>query len=110
MARRLSAKVYKISNLAFTLRFEAEELNEQGLVVDYSSMEEVDTYFKETFAEPIEDSLEKVAQAVYDFVEQWLAQEPTNTYKNLLGDEYPRVKILSVEATKEDSYTATHGD
>ena len=110
MARRLSAKLYKLNGLDVTLRFEAEELTEQGLVVDYSSMDEVDTYFKETFAEPSEHSLEKIAQAVYEFVEQWLAQEPTNTYKNLMGDEYPRIKILSVEATKVDSYTATYGD
>jgi hypothetical protein len=110
MARRLSAKAYKINDINITLRFEAEQLTEQGLVVDYTSMNEVDAYFKDAFAEPSEDSLEKIAQTVHEFVEQWLAQEPTNTYKNLMGDEYPRVKILSVEAAKQDSYAATYGD
>ena len=110
MARRFSTKAYSINNLVFTLRFEADELNEQGMIVDYSSMTDVDEYFKKTFAEPSENSLEKSAQEVFEYVEDLLNQDPSNVYKNLMGDEYPRAKLLSVDVAQADSYTATYGE
>lgn len=108
MARRYSIQKHKAKDLEIALRFEAEELTETGLVVDESLANEITEYFKNTFDPAADSSLEQAAQAVHDFFEKQLISDPTNVYKNLVGDEYPRVRIVSVDVT--GSYTATYGD
>jgi 6-pyruvoyltetrahydropterin/6-carboxytetrahydropterin synthase len=51
---------------------------------------------------------EAFAQYVYEYVSQWLKDEPGNTYQNLLGDEHPRVKLISVEVFEHSGNSAIH--
>jgi 6-pyruvoyltetrahydropterin/6-carboxytetrahydropterin synthase len=51
---------------------------------------------------------EAFAQMVYEHVSQWLKDEPGNTYQNLLGDEHPRVKLISVEVFEHSGNSAIH--
>ena len=49
---------------------------------------------------------EAFAEMVYAHVAHWLAHEPDNKYQNLLGDEYPRVHLKSVEVFEHDGNSA----
>jgi 6-pyruvoyltetrahydropterin/6-carboxytetrahydropterin synthase len=51
---------------------------------------------------------EMFAEMVYDHVAQWLEDNPTNRYKNMLGDEYPRVRLLSVEVFEHAGNSAIY--
>jgi 6-pyruvoyltetrahydropterin/6-carboxytetrahydropterin synthase len=51
---------------------------------------------------------EAFAQMVYEHVSQWLKDEPGNTYQNLLGDEHPRVKLISVEVFEHSGNSAIY--
>jgi 6-pyruvoyltetrahydropterin/6-carboxytetrahydropterin synthase len=51
---------------------------------------------------------EAFAEYVYDYVSQWLRDDPTNKYQNLLGDEHPRVKLLSVEVFEHAGNSAIY--
>jgi 6-pyruvoyltetrahydropterin/6-carboxytetrahydropterin synthase len=53
---------------------------------------------------------EAFAKMVYDYTEQWLEDQPNNVYKNLMGDEYPRVKLKSVECFEHSGNSAIYGD
>lgn len=108
MARRYSSHIYTVNDLKISLRFEAEELNEQHLVVDENLSAEITKYFQDTFSLSAEHSLEQTAQTIHGYVEHQLHADTTNVYKNLMGDEYPRVRIVSVDVT--GTYTATYGD
>jgi 6-pyruvoyltetrahydropterin/6-carboxytetrahydropterin synthase len=51
---------------------------------------------------------EAFAQYVYEYVARWLADDPTNRYQNLLGDEHPRVKLISVEVFEHSGNSAIY--
>lgn len=51
---------------------------------------------------------EAFAEMVYTWTSTWLAKDPTNRYKNLMGDEYPRVKLLSVEVFEHAGNSAIY--
>jgi 6-pyruvoyltetrahydropterin/6-carboxytetrahydropterin synthase len=51
---------------------------------------------------------EAFAQYVYEYVAQWLRDDPTNRYQNLLGDEHPRVKLISVEVFEHAGNSAIY--
>jgi 6-pyruvoyltetrahydropterin/6-carboxytetrahydropterin synthase len=51
---------------------------------------------------------EKFAEMVYDWTAKWLYDQPDNRYKNLLGDEYPRVKLVSVEVFEHAGNSAIY--
>lgn len=51
---------------------------------------------------------EAFAQMVYDYVSNWLNQDPTNRYTTLLGDEYPRVKLISCEVFEHSGNSAIY--
>ena len=53
---------------------------------------------------------EAFAKIVYEHVQQWLDGEPGNTYKNLMGDEYQRVFLKSVECFEHNGNSAIYGD
>jgi hypothetical protein len=48
------------------------------------------------------------AQMVYEHVAKWLYELPDNKYKNLLGDEYPRVKLVSAEVFEHAGNSAIY--
>ena len=50
---------------------------------------------------------EAFAQTVYEHVSVWLKKQPDNKYQNLLGDEYPRVHLRSVEVFEHAGNSAT---
>ena len=107
MARKFSTYSHTLKDLKINVRFEAEVLNEQGLVLDDSFGLEFHEYFHglEVAADA---TLENTAQTVYDHFEQKLSSDPTNVYTNLMGDEYPRVRLINVDV--QGAYTATYGD
>jgi len=51
---------------------------------------------------------EMFAQMVYEHVAEWVIDNPSNRYKNLMGDEYPRVKLLSVEVFEHAGNSAIY--
>jgi len=51
---------------------------------------------------------EAFAEHVYHWVENWLKNDPTNVYKNLLGDEHQRVKLFCVEVFEHAGNSATY--
>jgi 6-pyruvoyltetrahydropterin/6-carboxytetrahydropterin synthase len=51
---------------------------------------------------------EAFAEYVYQYVSQWLRDDPTNKYQNLLGDEHPRVKLVSVEVFEHAGNSAIY--
>ena len=51
---------------------------------------------------------EAFAEQVYNWVAKWLDNDPTNTYQNMLGDEHPRVKLLSVEVFEHAGNSAIY--
>jgi 6-pyruvoyltetrahydropterin/6-carboxytetrahydropterin synthase len=51
---------------------------------------------------------EAFSEMVYKHVSQWLREEPGNTYQNLLGDEHPRVKLISVEVFEHSGNSAIY--
>ena len=51
---------------------------------------------------------EAFSQMVYEHVSEMLFNDPTNRYKNMLGDEYPRVKLLSVEVFEHSGNSAIY--
>jgi len=51
---------------------------------------------------------ESFAKLVYEHVSEWLKHEPGNSYKNLLGDEHPRVKLASVECFEHAGNSAIY--
>lgn len=53
---------------------------------------------------------ESFAQMVYEHVEKWLSAQPDNKYTNLMGDEYPRVRVKSVECFEHAGNSAIYGD
>ena len=107
MARKFSTLAHAVGNLNITVRFEAEQLNEQGLVLDDSFGLEFHEYFHSL---EIADNtaLEQTAQTVYDHFTLKLGSDPANMYANLIGDEYPRVRVIFVDV--QGDYTATVGD
>lgn len=107
MARKFSTYSHSVKDLKINVRFEAEVLNEQGLVVDDSFGLEFHEYFH-SLEIAADATLESTAQTVYDHFEQKLNSDPANVYTNLMGDEYPRVKLIFVEV--QGAYTATYGD
>ena len=107
MARKFSTLAHTVDRLNITVRFEAEQLNEQGLVLDDSFGLEFHEYFHGL--EIAKDStLEQTAQTVYDHFTDKLNSDPANVYANLIGDEYPRVRVIFVDV--QGDYTATVGD
>jgi len=123
-------------SLGFRIKFEADELDDKNWVQDFGGLDEVKEYlvkqFDHTLAVAQDDpELEKLqalgsdvvdvrvmpavgceafAKQVYDFVEEWLTTAPDSKYKNLMGDEYPRVKVHSVECFEHAGNSATYGD
>lgn len=123
-------------SLGFRLKFEADELDERNWVQDFGGLDEIWTWLQENFDHTLavaqdDPELEAIqtfaakaanvkvfdavgceafAQLVYEYVEEWLANEPGNKYKNLMGDEYPRVKIHSVECFEHAGNSAIYGD
>lgn len=51
---------------------------------------------------------EAFAEHVYHWVSEWLQADPTNRYQNLLGDEHPRVKLISVEVFEHAGNSAIY--
>lgn len=51
---------------------------------------------------------ESFAKMVYEWTTEWLYKDPTNRYKNMLGDEYPRVKLVSVEVFEHSGNSAVY--
>jgi 6-pyruvoyltetrahydropterin/6-carboxytetrahydropterin synthase len=51
---------------------------------------------------------EAFAEYVYTHVAKWLADDTTNVYKNLLGDEHQRVKLVSVEVFEHSGNSAIY--
>lgn len=107
MARKFSTYSHTLKDLKINVRFEAEVLNEQGLVLDNSFELEFHEYFH-SLEIAADATLESTAQTVYDYFEQKLNSDPTNVYSNLMGDEYPRVRLINVDV--QGAYTATYGD
>lgn len=107
MARKFSTYSHSVKDLKINVRFEAEVLNEQGLVVDDSFGLEFHEYFH-SLEIAADATLESTAQTVYEHFEQKLNSDPANVYTNLMGDEYPRVKLIFVDV--HGAYTATYGD
>ena len=51
---------------------------------------------------------EAFAEYVWRWADQWLKEDPTNKYQNLLGDDMQRVKILTVEVFEHGSNSAIY--
>ena len=51
---------------------------------------------------------EAFAEYVYAWTHDWLRNDPTNKYQNLLGDEHPRVKLISVEVFEHAGNSAIY--
>lgn len=51
---------------------------------------------------------EAFAEYVWRWTSAWLEQDPLNKYKNLLGDEHTRVKLLSVEVFEHAGNSAIY--
>jgi len=51
---------------------------------------------------------ESFAEYVWRWTDQWLKEDPTNKYQNLLGDDMQRVKILTVEVFEHGSNSAIY--
>jgi len=51
---------------------------------------------------------EAFAEYVYAWTADWLRNDPTNKYQNLLGDEHPRVKLISVEVFEHAGNSAIY--
>ncbi len=107
MARKFSTYSRTVKDLTVHLRFEAEELNAQGLVLDDSFHLTMQEYFN-TLDIAADTTLENTAQEIHSQIMLQLMQDPGNVYTNLMGDEYPRVKLIYVDV--QGSYTATCGD
>lgn len=107
MARKFSIYSHTVKNLKISAKFEAEVLNEQGLVVTDSFGLEFHEYFH-SLEIAADATLENTAETVYEHFAQQLNSDPTNVYTNLMGDEYQRVKMISVEVVGD--YTAIYGD
>lgn len=123
-------------SLGFRLVFEAEALDQHNWVQDFGGLDEIKQYLEDQFdhklavaaddpelekLQALGDSVAKVnvlaavgceafAQQVYEFVEIWLEAQPDNKYENLMGDEYPRVRIKSVECFEHAGNSAIYGD
>jgi len=123
-------------SLGFRLKFEADELDDKNWVQDFGGLDEIYQFLQENFDhtlavaedDPELDAIqtfaaktanvkkfeavgcEAFAKFVYEFVEHWLHANPENKYKNLMGDEYPRVKLHSVEVFEHAGNSAIYGD
>jgi len=51
---------------------------------------------------------EAFAEYVWRWTDQWLKEDPTNKYQNLLGDDMQRVKIPTVEVFEHGSNSAIY--
>ena len=51
---------------------------------------------------------EMFAEIVYEHVSEWLYTQPANKYKNLMGDEYPRVRLVSAEVFEHAGNSAIY--
>jgi 6-pyruvoyltetrahydropterin/6-carboxytetrahydropterin synthase len=123
-------------SLGFRIVFEADELDDKNWVQDFGGLDDILDYLKENFDhtlavaedDPELDAIntfaakvanvkvvpavgcEAFAHQVYAHVEDWLKHLPDNKYKNMMGDEYPRVKLKSVECFEHAGNSATYGD
>ena len=123
-------------SLGFRIVFEADELDDKNWVQDFGGLDDILDYLKENFDhtlavaedDPELDAIntfaakvanvkvvpavgcEAFAHQVYEHVEDWLKHLPDNKYKNMMGDEYPRVKLKSVECFEHAGNSATYGD
>ena len=126
-------------SLGFRIKFEADELDDKNWVQDFGGLDEVYEYlqrhFDHTLAVAEDDpaleamqalgdlgnkianvkvfpavGCESFARFVYEFVEAWLSDQPTNKYKNLMGDEYQRVFVKNVECFEHSGNSAIYGD
>ena len=96
MARRFSVKRFKVADLDFRLRFESEELHEDGRILDDNLVTELIKALSET-VEAHKDALpEALTEEVCMGINFALVHDPLNVYKNMLGDEHQRTKLVSV--------------
>jgi 6-pyruvoyltetrahydropterin/6-carboxytetrahydropterin synthase len=123
-------------SLGFRFVFEADELDDKNWVQDFGGLNQIETWLRENFDHTVavaedDPALEKIqalgddvatfrvlpavgceafAKMVYEHVQQWLYDEPDNKYKNLMGDEYQRVFLKSVECFEHSGNSAIYGD
>jgi 6-pyruvoyltetrahydropterin/6-carboxytetrahydropterin synthase len=129
------AKLHGYS-LGFRITFEADELDSKNWVQDFGGLDEIYKFLEEQFDhtmavaedDPELDAIqtfaakvanikimpavgcEAFAHQVYEHVEDWLKHLPDNSYENMMGDKYPRVKVKSVECFEHAGNSATYGD
>ena len=97
MARRFSVKRFTVADLNFRLKFESEELHEDGRILDDNLVAELTKALNET-VEAHKDALpEALTEEVCMGINLALVHDPLNVYKNMLGDEHQRTKLVSVE-------------
>lgn len=110
MSRRFSVKVFNIANLNVKLKFESEQLGEDGLVLSKDLFEEVTKVLNEVLPTVKDQSPEAVTETVYTGVASHLHVDPTNVYENMMGDKHQRTKLVSVELFDADGNSAIYGD
>ena len=97
MARQFSVKTFNIAGSNVKLKFESEQLHTDGTILADFVLEEAIRVLTETL-NTVKDSLpETITEAVFTSVGHLLHSDPSNVYTNLLGDEYQRTKLISVE-------------
>ncbi len=102
MARRYSIKAFKIADVNMKLKFDSEQLTEDGVILTADLFEETTKVLNELLPTLKDQLPEAITETVFTSVSRLLGSDPTNVYANLLGDEYPRTKLVSVEVTDSE--------
>ena len=110
MARRFSIKAFNIANYHVKLKFESEQLHEDGTVLADNIVEEVTKTLTASLDKNKDALPETITESVYNDVGHMLADDPTNVYANMLGDEYPRTRLVSVELTDTAGNSTVYED
>jgi hypothetical protein len=97
MARRFSVKVFNIAGLNVRLKFESEQLHEDGTILADTVLEETVKKLTETLTANKDLLPEVITETAFTEIGRMLVADPANVYTNLLGDEYQRTKLISME-------------
>ena len=105
MARRFTVRTFELDGFDVRLKFESEQLNEDGSIITPELLPEIYEIMQATFADCTGELPEAVSEKVHTAIHKKLCLDKANVYSNLMGHEYQRTKLVSVELAKDEIVT-----
>ncbi len=110
MSRRFSVKTFNIEGMNVKLKFESEQLNEDGVILTKDLFEETSKLLIETLPTMKDKSHEEITEEVYEAINVVLSTDPNNKYENMMGDKYQRTKLISLELFDTEGNSTIYED